>query len=73
MKTVNIAIFASGSGTNAENIANYFKTNKNFRVKLILSNNENAFVLKRAQNLELNQYLLIGKIFMKVRRLLIYW
>jgi phosphoribosylglycinamide formyltransferase-1 len=51
MKTVNIAIFASGSGTNAENIANYFKTNKNFRVKLILSNNENAFVLKRAQNL----------------------
>jgi phosphoribosylglycinamide formyltransferase-1 len=53
MKTVNIAIFASGSGTNAENIANYFKTNKNIKVKLILSNNENAFVLKRAQNLDI--------------------
>lgn len=47
----NIAIFASGNGTNAECIANYFKQNKKVRVKLILSNKPDASVLKRAKKL----------------------
>ncbi len=47
----NIAIFASGSGTNAENIANYFKDNLHIRVMLILSNKPDAFVLERAKKL----------------------
>ncbi len=46
-----IAIFASGSGSNAENIANYFSDNLSVDVSLILSNNPNAFVLQRAKNL----------------------
>lgn len=46
-----IAIFASGSGSNAENIVNYFKNNADVEVSLILTNNENAFVLKRAKKL----------------------
>ena len=46
-----IAIFASGSGSNAENIANYFDNNSKVEVSLILTNNPNAFVLKRAQKL----------------------
>lgn len=44
----NIAIFASGSGTNAENIINYFSTSNRIRVALILSNKRDALVLKRA-------------------------
>lgn len=46
-----IAILASGSGTNAENIISYFEKNKNIFVALILTNNPNAFVLKRAKKL----------------------
>ena len=49
MKT-KIAIFASGSGTNAEAIINHFKEHETISVSLILSNNANAYVLKRAEN-----------------------
>lgn len=44
----NIAIMASGSGTNAENIIRYFSTRNSARVTLVLSNRREAFVLKRA-------------------------
>jgi phosphoribosylglycinamide formyltransferase-1 len=47
----NIAIFASGSGTNAENIIKFFSTSKTARVSLILSNKREAHVLKRAATL----------------------
>ncbi len=46
----NIAIFASGSGTNAENIINQFADNDQINVKLILSNKKEAFVIQRAIN-----------------------
>jgi len=46
-----IAIFASGSGTNAENIALCFKDHKYIKVALILSNKKDAYVLKRAEKL----------------------
>jgi phosphoribosylglycinamide formyltransferase-1 len=45
----NIAIFASGSGTNAENIINYFSNRNTAQVALILSNKRQATVLKRAE------------------------
>ena len=44
----NIAIFASGSGTNAENIIAYFSTRNTAKVALILSNKRDSFVLERA-------------------------
>ena len=47
----NIAIFASGSGTNAENIINYFKDSDEVTIKLIVSNKSDAFVLQRAARL----------------------
>lgn len=47
----NIAIFASGSGTNAENIIKYFDNNENINISLIISNKENALVHQRAKNL----------------------
>ena len=46
----NIAIFASGSGSNAEAIISYFKNSSKGRIALIVSNNENAYVLERAKN-----------------------
>lgn len=45
----NIAIFASGSGTNAENIIQYFSNNNYAKVSLVLSNKRQALVLKRAE------------------------
>ena len=47
----NIAVFASGSGTNAENLIRYFSNNSNGTVKLILSNRIGAGVLDRADRL----------------------
>ena len=43
-----IAIFASGSGTNAENIIKFFKENKKIEISAIFSNNKNAYVIQRA-------------------------
>ncbi len=48
---INIAILASGSGSNAENIVNYFKNNDRVNVALIISNKKDAFVHQRAQRL----------------------
>ena len=47
-----IAVFASGSGTNAENIIKYFKNTKTASVVLVLTNNPKALVLERAAALE---------------------
>ncbi|KAA6350368.1 Phosphoribosylglycinamide formyltransferase [termite gut metagenome] len=46
-----IAILASGSGSNAENIITYFEKNSRIKIALVLSNKENAGVLERAQRL----------------------
>lgn len=46
-----IAILASGSGSNAENIANYFKGSDYAQVTFILANNPEAYVLERAKRL----------------------
>jgi phosphoribosylglycinamide formyltransferase-1 len=48
----NIAIMASGSGTNAENIIKYFSNKKTAKVTLVLSNRREATVLKRAEALD---------------------
>ena len=45
-----IAIFASGSGTNAENFFTYFKNSDTVEVALLASNNSTAFALERAKN-----------------------
>lgn len=47
----NIAIFASGSGTNAENIIRYFANSENVKVALVLSNNRNVGVHGRVNKL----------------------
>lgn len=47
----NIAIFASGSGTNAENIARYFFNSETVKVVAVLSNNRNVGVHARVNKL----------------------
>ena len=48
-----IVIFASGSGTNAENIIKYFQSSDLAEVILVLSNKKDAKVLDRAKNLNI--------------------
>ncbi|MCY4780196.1 phosphoribosylglycinamide formyltransferase [Sphingobacterium sp. UT-1RO-CII-1] len=48
-----IAIFASGSGSNAQKIMEHFKYSTIGEVSLILSNNMDAYVLQRADNFEI--------------------
>lgn len=52
-KIIKIALFASGSGTNVENIANYFKGKTTAKPVCVLCNNPDAFVLERAKRLGL--------------------
>jgi len=59
----NIAIFASGSGTNARNIAEYFNGSALARVSLILSNKPDAFVLERARILKIPSVVFTRKDF----------
>ena len=51
-----IAIFASGSGSNAENIAGYFSSSEEIEISLILSNRKDAFVHERAKKLGIPSY-----------------
>lgn len=46
-----LAIFASGNGSNAEAIIRYFEHHPAIQVSLVLTNNPKAFVLERAQRL----------------------
>ena len=46
----NIAIFASGSGTNAENLVRFFRTSSFGQVSLVLTNRPDAGVIQRAQS-----------------------
>ena len=43
-----IAIFASGEGTNAQRIIDYFKTSPSIEIAMVLSNKSSANVLNRA-------------------------
>jgi phosphoribosylglycinamide formyltransferase 1 len=52
----NIAILASGSGTNAENIIQYFSNRNCAKVTLVLSNKREAYVLKRAAKLKVRSF-----------------
>ena len=46
---VNIAIFASGNGTNAENITRYFKNSNTVKVATLFTGNPKAGVLSRME------------------------
>jgi phosphoribosylglycinamide formyltransferase 1 len=51
MDVKRIAIFASGAGTNAQNIIKYFSDNERVIIDSLWTNNPNAYALERARNL----------------------
>ncbi|MCE2997335.1 MAG: phosphoribosylglycinamide formyltransferase [Cyclobacteriaceae bacterium] len=50
--TSRLALFASGSGSNAEVIIRHFKNHPQIEVALVLTNNATAGVIERAQKLD---------------------
>ncbi|NOU61655.1 phosphoribosylglycinamide formyltransferase [Marinifilum caeruleilacunae] len=58
-----IAVFASGSGTNAENIALYFKEKTDVEIVCFLTNNSDAYVIKRAEKLQIPSFIFSKKDF----------
>ena len=59
----NIAIFASGSGTNAENIVRYFSKSETINVVVVLSNNRNAGVHARVNKWGVPSFTFSGEEF----------
>ena len=57
MDVKRIAIFASGSGSNAQNIIDYFADNKRFIVDSIWTNNPSAYVLERAKKYGVDSFI----------------
>lgn len=48
-----IAVFASGSGSNAQKIMEHFNKHADAEVAIVLCNNPNAYVIQRADNFEI--------------------
>lgn len=51
---INAAIFASGEGTNAENLFEYFANDPRIKIKLVVTNRDNAGVIARAERYKKN-------------------
>ncbi len=66
----NIVLFASGSGSNAENIALFFRDNPDVEISYILSNRSNAGVLERAKNLNIRTFVFDRKMFLETDEVL---
>jgi phosphoribosylglycinamide formyltransferase-1 len=60
MKIKKIALFASGSGSNVENIYYYFKDRKDIEITMVLCNNPKAYVIERCKKLGIS-YILFDK------------
>jgi phosphoribosylglycinamide formyltransferase-1 len=56
-----IAILASGSGSNAENIIRYFCNHPSICIDSVWSNKKDAFVLERAERLNVEAHYFSGK------------
>ena len=74
MNVKKIALFASGSGTNAENIIMYFSDNEQIKVDSLWSNKPNAQALSRAEKLGVDTFIftrqelnLTGKVVEKLK------
>ncbi|MBE0390674.1 phosphoribosylglycinamide formyltransferase [Flavobacterium sp. PL002] len=70
-----ILIFASGSGSNAENIIKYFENKEIATVISVFTNNPNATVIEKAKNLGVSSYvfnkseLIEGKVLQYISKL----
>lgn len=60
---IKLAIFASGNGTNAENIVKYFERSSVIMVDSIYTNKHDAYVLKRAEKMNIDSFYYSNKEF----------
>ena len=51
---INIAVFASGNGSNAINIYNYFKNHSKIKFTCIYCNNPKAGIIEKSKGLSIN-------------------
>lgn len=58
-----IVVFASGNGSNFQNIANHLRKNKEIKIALLICNKQDAFVLKRAEKLNIPSILITRESF----------
>lgn len=65
-----IAVFASGSGTNAENIVKYFLKSSSGEVDCILCNKPDAYVLERAKGYGIDTMIFSRDDFYKTEKVL---
>lgn len=68
-KMKRIAIFASGSGSNAEKIINYFQDNESVQVDLLLTNNPQAGIIERGRRLGIPTIIFDKKSFAKTDKI----
>lgn len=65
-----IAIFASGSGSNAQKIMELYKNSIDVEIALVLTNNPTAYVLQRADNFEIPTHIFDRKEFYETDQVL---
>lgn len=65
-----ISVWASGSGSNAENLINYFKGHSDICIDHILCNNAEAGVIERARRLGVECFVLARKDFREGERIM---
>jgi phosphoribosylglycinamide formyltransferase-1 len=63
MKSTRVAIFASGSGTNAKKIIEYFQDRSDINISLIVTNRSSAGVLKIAEESEISSKIIVRRDF----------
>ncbi len=68
----NIAIFASGSGSNAQRIIEYFEQRQDIKVKVLLANRPDAYALERAKKLGIPTFVFSREDFFSSDRVLEY-
>ena len=66
----NIAILASGNGTNCDNIIRYFHNDSNIRVAMVLTNNPKAKVIEKARTQGVKVYIMAKEEFNDKEQLL---
>ena len=54
LPTKRIVLFASGSGSNVENIVRYFRDRPDITIAMVLTNKSDAKVLERCNNLNIS-------------------
>ncbi|MDY0905659.1 phosphoribosylglycinamide formyltransferase [Pedobacter sp. CFBP9032] len=65
-----IAIFASGSGSNAQKLMEHFKRSNDIEISLVLTNNADAYVLQRADNFEIPTHIFDKQEFYKTEEII---